>query len=138
LGSVRKDVTKFISDLDAKAKLTRDQMMTSLIKLSKEEVNTKRGVIGKTSSGKPIYEKAIPGEPAHKRTGNLQRSITGTKATVGFANYTAIVGPQMIYGRRLELGGGNWQSGIKFPYMSPAYQKFRPIAEAIIKKNLGI
>jgi hypothetical protein len=124
--------------LDVKVMQTRDEMMTALIQLSKEQVNTKRAKIGTTKSGNPIYAKAIPGEPAHKRTGTLQRSISGTKGKEGFATYTAIVGPQIIYGRRLELGGGNWQSGVKFPYMSPAYEKFKPIAEEIIARNLGI
>ena len=113
-------------------------MMNALIQLSKEEVNEKRTVIGMTSTGNKIYERGTPGEPAHKRTGTLQRSITGKRAREGFASYTAIVGPGVIYGRRLELGGGNWQSEVKYPYMQPAYIKFIPIAKKIIKKNLGI
>ena len=59
------------------------------------------------------------------RTGDLRRSIKGEKFRVGFASYTAIVGPTIIYGRRVELGGGNWPSGVRFPYMEPAYEKFR-------------
>jgi hypothetical protein len=132
------DVNKFISNLDVKVEKTRDEMMAALIQLSKEEVNTKRSRVGVTSSGKPIYEKGNPGEPAHKRTGTLQRSISGEKQRLGFASYGALVGPQIIYGRRLELGGGNWKSGVKYPYMQPAFEKFKPIANEIIARNLGI
>jgi hypothetical protein len=117
--------TKETKSLDIKARLMRDEMMASLIQLSKEEIKGKRPVIGKTSGGKKIYSKAVSGQPPMNRTTDLRRSITGEKFNVGFANYSAIVGPTIIYGRRVELGGGNWRPGTMFPYMAPAYQKFR-------------
>ena len=60
------------------------------------------------------------------------------KAGQGFGNYSAIVGPTIIYGRRVELGGGNWPAGTKFPYMKPAWEKFRPLALGIIRKHLAL
>ena len=52
-------------------------------------------------------------------TGNLKRSIK-TTYRVGFGNYIAEVGPTMIYARQVEKGGGNWRSGVKYPYLEPA------------------
>jgi hypothetical protein len=49
----------------------------------------------------------------------------GEKFRSGFASYSAIVGPTIIYGRRVELGGGNWKAGVRFPYMEPAYAMYR-------------
>jgi phage gpG-like protein len=105
--------------LDISARLMRDEMMAALIQLSKEEIKGKRPKI----NGR--YTKAISGLPPMNRTGDLRRSITGEKFNVGFANYSAIVGPTIVYGRRVEMGGGNWSPGTMFPYMAPAYTKFR-------------
>ena len=52
-------------------------------------------------------------------TGNLKRSIK-TTYRVGFGNYIAEVGPTMVYARQVEKGGGNWSSGVKYPYLEPA------------------
>ena len=105
--------------LDISERLMRDEMMAALIQLSKEEIKGKRPKI----NGR--YTKAISGLPPMNRTGDLRRSITGEKFNVGFANYSAIVGPTIVYGRRVEMGGGNWSPGTMFPYMAPAYTKFR-------------
>lgn len=45
--------------------------------------------------------------------------------------WEARIGPTMVYSRRLELGGGNWRAGTKFPYMEPAVEWARngPIGE---------
>ena len=114
--------------IDRGAMLARDEMMTQLIQLSKEEIK------GKRRSG----EKAEVGKPPKNRTGNLRRSIRGEKEREGFATYSAIVGPTIIYGRRVELGGGNWPKGTKFPYMKPAWEKFRPLAINIVRKHLAL
>ena len=52
-------------------------------------------------------------------TGNLRRSIR-TTVHYGFGTYVAEVGPTMIYARQVEKGGGNWKSGVKYPYLEPA------------------
>ena len=111
--------TKETKSLDIRARLMRDEMMAALIQLSKEEIKGKRPKV----NGR--YTKAISGLPPMNRTGDLRRSIRGEKFNVGFANYSAIVGPTIIYGRRVEMGGGNWRAGTMFPYMTPAYAKFR-------------
>jgi hypothetical protein len=111
--------TKETKSLDVKARLMRDEMMAALIQLSKEQI------VGKRPKVNGRYTQAISGLPPMNRTGDLRRSITGEKFNVGFANYSAIVGPTIVYGRRVELGGGNWRPGTMFPYMAPAYAKFR-------------
>ena len=117
LNLVRKRVDKFTSNIDLSSRMARDEMMTALIQLSKQEIQGKRPAGQKAWTGRPT--------PPMNRTGDLRRSIKGEKFRVGFASYTAIVGPTIIYGRRVELGGGNWPSGVRFPYMEPAYEKFR-------------
>ena len=115
--------------VDLSARAARDAMMAALIQLSKEEIQGKRPKNQKAWQGFPT--------PPMNRTGDLRRSITGEKFTIGFANYSAIVGPTIIYGRRVELGGPNWKPGVRFPYMEPAYQKFRSVYPQIVNKFIG-
>lgn len=128
LKQVRQALEKAGKGLDDSARNCRDEMMNTLIQLSKEEIVGRR----------PKGQKATSGRPPMNRTGNLRRSIRGEKYKIGFGKYEAIVGPTIIYGRRVELGGGNWPSGTRFPYMAPAYAKFRVIAPTIIRKHLAI
>jgi len=120
LNLVRANVTSFTGNLDIKARMARDEMMTGLIQLSQREIR---------KSGLPIA-----GGPPVNRTGNLRRSIHGVKTRTGYGSYKAIVGPGVIYGRVLELGFPN---GNKYPYMSPAFNKLKLVAPSIIKKHLG-
>ena len=102
-------------------------MMTALIQLSKEQIQGRRKKGEVAWQGHPT--------PPMNRTGDLRRSIRGEKFNQGFANYSAIVGPTIIYGRRVELGGGNWRPGVRFPYMEPAYQMYRTaVHQQIINK----
>lgn len=103
--------------------MARDEMMAALIQLSKEQIKGARPYTTGPRGGR-IYQKATPGKPPMNRTGDLRRSIRGEKARMGFGEYSAIVGPTIEYGRRVELGGGNWPHGVRFPYMEPAYAKF--------------
>ncbi|NBQ47891.1 MAG: hypothetical protein EBU33_05475 [Sphingobacteriia bacterium] len=129
LNLVRDAVGKATKSIDAGARATRDEMMTTLIQLAKEEIQGKR----------PKGQVATSGKPPMNRTGNLRRSIRGEKYDKGFAKYEAIVGPTMIYGRAVEMGGApTWTRGQKFPYMSPAYAKFRLIAPRIVQKHMAI
>jgi hypothetical protein len=123
---VRKGVDKIGADINKSTRMARDEMMAALIQLSKEQIQGARPYTVGPRGGRH-YQKATPNQPPMNRTGDLRRSIRGEKFNVGFANYTAIVGPTIIYGRRVELGGGNWPAGLRFPYMEPAYQKFRTV-----------
>ena len=114
---VRKSVDKLGKNIDLSSRMARDEMMAALIQLSKEQIQGKRPKGQVAWQGSPT--------PPMNRTGDLRRSIRGEKFRQGFASYTAIVGPTIIYGRRVELGGGNWQPGVRFPYMEPAYNQFR-------------
>jgi phage gpG-like protein len=126
---VREATKKAGKSIDDGARATRDEMMTTLIQLAKAEIVGRR----------PKGERATSGKPPMNRTGNLRRSIRGEKYNVGFAKYEAIVGPTMIYGRAVEMGGApTWTKGQKFPYMSPAYAKFRLIAPRIVQKHMTI
>ena len=131
---VRSALEKAGANMDKGAMAARDEMMLALIQLSKEQIEGKR----------PKGEKATSGQPPMNRTGNLRRSIRGEKFRKGFASYSAIVGPTIIYGRAVELGGGfapdSWKGTSAmagFPYMKPAFMKFRAIAPAIIAKHIG-
>jgi len=145
---VMKSVTKAMSKIDNGARGARDEMMNKLIELAKNEIQGQRGVIGRklkyvdgqAKPGGKLYgeDPAISGQPPKNRTGNLRRSIKGERMREGFATYSAVVGPTIIYGRRVELGGGNWPTGTKFPYMKPAWEKFRPLALGIIRKHLAL
>ena len=143
LNQVRKALEKAGSGLDQGAQRARDEMMLTLIQLSKEEIVGKRPYT-KGPFGGRIYEKATSGQPPMNRTGNLRRSIRGQKFRKGFASYSAIVGPTIIYGRAVELGGSfapdSWKGTSAmagFPYMKPAFMKFRTVAPAIIAKHIG-
>ena len=129
LKMVREATKKAGKSIDDGARATRDEMMTTLIQLAKAEIVGRR----------PKGERATSGKPPMNRTGNLRRSIRGEKYNVGFAKYEAIVGPTMIYGRAVEMGGApTWTKGQKFPYMSPAYAKFRLIAPRIVQKHMAL
>ena len=125
---VMRKVLEAEKKLDRGAMMARDEMMNKLIQLAKEQIK------GKRQPG----EKAESGKPPMNRTGNLRRSIKGERAREGFATYSAMIGPTIIYGRRVELGGGNWPTGTKFPYMKPAWERFRPLAQGIIRKHLAL
>ena len=126
---VKEATKKAGKSIDDGARATRDEMMTTLIQLAKAEIVGRR----------PKGERATSGQPPMNRTGNLRRSIRGEKYNIGFAKYEAIVGPTIIYGRAVEMGGApTWTRGQKFPYMSPAYAKFRLIAPRIVQKHMAI
>lgn len=135
LKQVRESVTKYAGSLNEGARNARDEMMVTLIQLSKEQIQGRR----------PAGQKATAGRPPMNRTGNLRRSIRGEKINKGFGKYEAIVGPTIVYGRAVELGGEfsppSWKgtTAVKgFPYMAPAFKKFQVIAPRIVKKHLSI
>jgi len=134
INQVMKAVTKYTDKIDIGVRAARDEMAMKMVQLSKEEIK------GKRNPG----EKAIPGEPPMNRTGNLRRSIKAEKVRSGFASYSAIVGPTIIYGRSVEVAGKyappTWSGDTRakgFPYMEPAYKKFKQVAYAILRKHLN-
>ena len=126
-------VTKQTDKLDLSVRAARDEMAMTLVQYAKEEIK------GKRQPG----EKATPGEPPKNRTGNLRRSIQAKKFQKGYASYTAVVGPTVLYGRPVELAGQyappTWTGETKskgFPYMEPAFKKFQQVAYKILRKHL--
>lgn len=73
------------------------------------------------------------GSPPNWITGNLMRSVTTEmpRPGKGFSTYKAITGPTAIYSRQLEMGGGVWKSGVKYPYVQPSYERMLPRVEGI-------
>jgi hypothetical protein len=132
---VVKSITKLGNDLDTAAKNARDEMAMAITQLAKNEIKGRR----------PKGQKAVAGQPPMNRTGNLRRSIrTVNKKRTGFASYSAVVGPTIIYGRSVEVGGPysppSWYgtSATKgFPYMEPAFQRFRQVQRQIVQKHIG-
>lgn len=124
---VKSSVTKLSRNIDVNARMARDEMTTALIQLSKEQIK------GRRPKGEVAW-KGFPTPPMN-RTGKLRQSITAEKFRTGFASYSAVIGPTIIYARRVELGGGNWKPGVRFPYMEPAYAQFRSmVAPQITRK----
>jgi hypothetical protein len=125
-------VTRATDKLDIGARMARDEMMNTLTRYAKEEIK------GRRTPG----ERATPGEPPMNRTGNLRRSIKGERFKTGFASYSAVVGPTIVYGRSVEMGGkyapNSWRDGQKFPYMKPAFEKFQRVAMSIMRKHLSL
>jgi hypothetical protein len=128
-------VTKATDKLDTGARMARDEMTNTLVKYAKEEIK------GKRQPG----ERATPGEPPMNRTGNLRRSIKGERYRMGFASYVGVVGPTIVYGRSVEMGGKyaprSWTGDSRekaFPYMEPAFNKFKRVAMSIMRKHLSL
>lgn len=126
---VKSAVTKLSHSIDVNTRMARDEMTTALIQLSKEQIK------GRRPKGEVAW-KGFPTPPMN-RSGHLRQSITAVKSRNGYASYSAVIGPTVIYARRVELGGGNWKPGVRFPYMEPAYQQFRlMVAPQITRKFL--
>jgi hypothetical protein len=81
---------------------------------------------------------AVPGGPPAAITGNLSRSIAASPTVKGLKGYEATVAPGMVYARALEFGHPRWKSGVKYPYMAPALEVFRPKAEGIFLQEFKI
>lgn len=128
---VMRAVQKRQKNLERGAELARNTMMARLIQLAQEQIKGDRKTVG--------YP-ATSGESPMNVTGNLRRSIRGAKFRQGFASYSAIVGPTIVYGRSVEMGNPynppSWQNGQRFPYMAPAFKKYSREHNAIIRKYL--
>ena len=136
IAQARDMIEKKALKLDTQARQLRDRAMAELIRLAKEEIQGKRGShVG--PRGGIVWDKAESGKPPMNRTGNLRKSITAFPTHSGFASYEAIVGPTMIYSRKVELGGAKWKPGTKFLYMQPAFEKFTSIRGGIVTEIYG-
>lgn len=100
----------------------RDEMMETLVKLSRAQIKGQR----------PPGQKATAGQSPMNRTGNLRKSIKGKKSRQGYGRYTAEIGPNVVYGVAVEWGREyappSWHgtSAMRgFPYMEPAFDKFK-------------
>lgn len=78
----------------------------------------KKQIQGGHRLGTPRPYKAPPPTPPMNVTGNLRRSIRPVVRR-GFTGYSVVVGSFATYARQLELGGGRWRSGAKYPFVEP-------------------
>lgn len=135
---VRAEVTQYAMKMNTASAMARNELANTAMQMAKHEF-----LPGSSGKGK-VYNPAEAGGLPHKRTGNLMRSIITKKTNAGF-NYQATVGPTADYARAVELGGkysprswrGTNAERLGFPYMKPAWHKFRLVAPTIIKKWLG-
>ena len=75
------------------------------------------------SAGKHAYgtrrpNPAPPPKPPLKVTGNLSREIRPVVQR-GFRGYSVMIGSFASYARQLELGGGKWKDGVRYPFIEP-------------------
>lgn len=76
------------------------------------------------------------GSPPNLRTGELSRSIYTTVRHES-GSYVATVFPTVVYARSLELGNPKWKSGVKYPYLVPAFNKLRPRMTSIFERGFA-
>jgi hypothetical protein len=83
--------------------------------------------LAKKNANGPTHKRGTPRQPTvgpNTITGNLKRSIY-SQTRIGFGTYISEVGASMEYSRQVELGGGNWPSGVKYPYLTPAVESLK-------------
>jgi len=81
----------------------------------------------KKNANGPTHKRGTPRQPTvgpNTITGNLKRSIYST-TRIGFGTYISEVGATMDYARVVDQGGGNWPSGVKYPYLTPAVESLK-------------
>lgn len=97
--------------------------------------NSHRAVATKTGGRRWIPRGHIgaDGTPPNRRTGALLRSVfTDLRKEPG--SYVASVFPSMVYAKSLELGNPNWKSGVKYPYLRPAFVALKPRMVGIFER----
>lgn len=79
------------------------------------------GMKARITGGHPKGTKtgASPGGPPQNISGSLRRSITTEHPThLGTGMYEVTVGPTIVYGRAVDLGGAHhWPAGVSYPYV---------------------
>jgi hypothetical protein len=143
LNLVRSKITQYGVTKTEQSRGALLEMANTLVQLAQEEVRPKRAS-HRGPNGGTVWEKAVAGEPAHTRKGDLKGSIHFEYTQLGVANFSAIVGPAMKYARPLEIAGAfsppNWHGATRqkgFPFMAPAFQKFRGVMPLILAKHFG-
>ena len=143
LSLVRSQLEKYAVNKSMQSRSAIYEMANTLVQLAQEEVRPKRAS-HKGPNGGTVWEKAVAGEPAHTRTGQLKSSIHTSVTQLTPNSFSALVGPAMKYARPLEIAGAmsppNWHGDARrlgFPFMRPAFEKFRGVMPTILAKHFG-
>lgn len=123
LDEVKKAILRRSELIEAASEYALDQVAFAVEMQAKENAWT-----GSHRRGQGHIPGTGPGP--NRVTGNLVRSIH-RESRKGFGTYTTSVFPTMIYARAVELGNPRWKSGVKYPYLRPAADKVRPLANRI-------
>jgi hypothetical protein len=101
-----------------------DDKVTNAIEQATREVGMvtaatmKRQIVGGHSYGSRRPNPAPPPKAPMNITGNLRRQIRPV-VQKGFRGYSVMVGSFASYARQLELGGGRWREGVRYPFIEP-------------------
>jgi hypothetical protein len=123
-----------IADLKHMDKVIEETAMKALGYLGLAfQAEAMKNASGPFNSGGPHIEWGNPGP--NVRTGQLRKSIRSTMPRrEGFGTYVVGVGPSIYYASWVENGNSSWPSGVKYPYMEPAFISLKPKAARIFSE----
>ena len=140
LGELEAKIAGQVKKFDDAALFAVGQVGLALEVEVKRMLNNNSHKAGQTAKGGrrwiPKGHIGQDGTPPNRRTGALIRSIyTNVRQEPG--SYVATVFPTMVYARSLELGNPVWKSGVKYPYLVPAFNNLRPRMTAIFERGFA-
>jgi hypothetical protein len=139
LGELEAKIAGQVKKFDDAALFAIGQVGLSLEVEVKRILNNNSHKSASTAKGRRWIPKGhigSDGTPPNRRTGALIRSVyTNVRQEPG--SYVATVFPTMVYARSLELGNPSWKSGVKYPYLVPAFNNLRPRMAAIFERGFA-
>lgn len=115
-------VSDVLTSLDKLTKKTELAVKTATSRMASEaEREVKHQIKGHHKEG--TKTPSAVGSPPTNITGTLRASVTHEVKKIGFAEFYAWIGPTAVYGRAVELGAPNWESGVTYPFVAPAAKK---------------
>jgi hypothetical protein len=91
------------------------------VQISREVERGAKNIVGEVTHPRGTPHVPTSSGGPNTVTGTLGQNIRSSlPRREGYGTYVAIVGAETVYARHLEEGGGNWQSGVKYPFMRPA------------------
>ena len=125
-----------MSNIDKKL-ISRTRIAAEQIAAAIEREAKKNASTYKWSATYKGPHKSGTGPGPNVRTQRLRDGIKYVGAPAGLGGYAVEVGSTMIYSRQVELGGGKWKPGTKYPFFWPAVEKVKADGTvARIQKNI--